>query len=530
MTVFPNISSKHRNSLPNSLRPPHPNIVLPHPVASSLRTSNFVNQSFPRASSKIAITNSFSLGSRKFPPNKSLHDDLETFEPKFHLMLRPSSSNSIFTFRIEESGNFPLTEFPSFEKIDLSNIKELVEKASSNFNYIYSCQKNYNNNAKFQNREVAQALDSLISLFPDEAEKEKLTEENINDIYNMAKKHISHKFPDISRTYVIGESVAPYYISNWQQLESVYTLLAKLCNQVAPLISDQQFFGIVSNLASPVKEERESVLFFIEELCKNSDDHKNKVFSVMTSVIESFRDGHCLHFCIPPILNFLLPRLNELPLPLDRSYFSKFRNVFYPTIISSNVVDFYPSILPFSRFFQTKDSATAVWCIRFLFKHWPITNSQKQVIFLHQLQCLLSYLSPSYLPALSKALISRLLLCINSVNYKVAVAALKICQEEDFMSLLAKVAGGNAVTLIPSIETAQVHWNQEVCQAALIASSVVKKVKFAGQMRLTGSRLFNRFSQQKNSWMNVYNIAIKNDKSLNQNDIKNKISSFQKLP
>ena len=121
--------------------------------------------------------------------------------------------------------------------------------------------------------------------------------------------------------------MAPYYISNWQQLESVYTLLAKLCNQVAPLISDQQFFGIVSNLASPVKEERESVLFFIEELCKNSDDHKNKVFSVMTSVIESFRDGHCLHFCIPPILNFLLPRLNELPLPLDRSYFSKFRNV-----------------------------------------------------------------------------------------------------------------------------------------------------------------------------------------------------------
>lgn len=359
--------------------------------------------------------------------------------------------------------------------MEFSDLRQIIAKAMNNYTYIYKCETKPEDKI---DKSVIDSLDNL-SIFAGDAEtKSKFTFDDLSLLFDMLSLHIFHSFPDISKTYIIGESVSPYYMNNWDQLSRVYALLSLLLPELLPFITDQVFEKFMKLLSSPFNSEQEAVLAFIEKVCQKSEEHQSKIFQMMTRVVQLFIDGECLHFCLIPIFNFITNFLEKLPLPLNRSYFVIFRSIFYQTIISPNVVDFYNALLPLAQFFQSKDSTTSVWCIRFLFRHWPITNSEKQIIFLHQLQFILSMLNTSFFPALSKALVFRLKLMIESVNFKVSMAAIRILKDEEFVKLVCSTTSQSLNSpidiLIPALEMAQCHWNTEVRIESLEALNLIK--------------------------------------------------------
>ncbi|OHT01315.1 serine/threonine-protein phosphatase 2A 56 kDa regulatory subunit delta 1 isoform [Tritrichomonas foetus] len=438
--------------------------------------------------------------------------------------LRPAPSVACISRTNEEN---PITLkahiFPFKADVDIDQIEKLIESCSSNTYYFYTCEIQPKNSV---DEKILTSLDSLLFFTSNDENKMKLTENHNLLFFEMIKKHIFHPFPDISRTYVIGEAVSPYHINNWEQLQKVYLLMTNLVSKIAKFIDKNTFKDLIKLLSTPNKEEQESLLSFIEELCNTSELHYDLVFHAMTQIIELFRDGLCLHFCINPILTFLTRALEKAPLPIDRSYFATFRSSFYPIIVSPNVVDFYFSLVPFAKFFQSKDSTTAVWCARFLFRHWPHTNSQKQVIFLHQLQSLLSILSSSFLPALSHALIGRLRCTASSVNFKIAMAAIRICKDEDFMKLFAYVAEKNIGSLIPVLEDAKQHWNRDVRKAAVEACNLMRDLNVSRLYKQEDVKNKSRKSRAYRGWRVILELAAKNDKNIDVSEMKAIISVF----
>lgn len=360
---------------------------------------------------------------------------------------------------------------------EVSDLAQIISKAANNLVYIYKCETKPNDKV---DKSVLEALDNLSLFAGDPNMKSKFAYDDLSMIFEMLSLHVFHSFPDISKTYIIGESVSPYYMNNWNQLSRVYALLSLLLPELLPFITDTVFEKFTKLLSSPFNSEQEAVLSFIEKVCQKSEEHESKVFMMMTRVVQLFIDGECLHFCLIPIFNFLKNFLEKLPLPLDRSYFEIFRSIFYQTIISPNVVDFYNALVPLAQFFQSKDSTTSIWCIRFLFRHWPVTNSEKQIIFLHQLQFILSMLNASYFTTLSKALISHLKMMIESVNFKVAMAAIKILKDEEFVKLICSSSSNtpNSASasdiLIPALTQAQSHWNNDVRMSSIEALNLIK--------------------------------------------------------
>lgn len=395
--------------------------------------------------------------------------------------LRPRPSRAVININSTMSADLMTASscqenYNSSSSVEFSDLHQIILKAKNNYTYAYKCETKPEDKI---DKSVIDALDSLSIFAGDTNTKSKFSSKDLSMLFEMLSLHIFHSFPDISNTYIIGESVSPYFMNNWDQLSRIYALLSLLLPEILPFITDEVFEKFIKQLSSPFNSEQEAVLSFIEKVCQKSEDHQSKVFQMMTRVVQLFIDGECLHFCLIPIFNFLTNFLDKLTLPINLSYFEVFRSVFYQTIISPNVVDFYNALLPLAQFFQSKDSTTSVWCIRFLFRHWPITNSEKQIIFLHQLQFILSMLNSSFFPALSKALVSRLKQMIESVNFKVSMAAIKILKDEEFVKLICSTTSSPSlsspsVLLIPSLEAAQSHWNNDVRVESLEALNLIK--------------------------------------------------------
>lgn len=483
---------------------------------------------------------------------KNISKNLLTRNPVIELRPRPSRAvitvNNSLTSIIR---NATLDEESSdSSNVVFSDLHHVISKAMNNFTYTYKCETKPEDKI---DKTVIEALDSL-SLFAGDTEmKSRFTENDLSMIFEMLSLHIFHSFPDISKTYIIGESVSPYYMNNWDQLSRIYALLSLLLPELLPFITDEIFEKIIKLLSSPFNSEQEAVLSFIEKVCQKSEDHQSKVFQMMTRVVQLFIDGECLHFCLMPIFTFLTNYLEKLSLPLNRSYFEIFRSIFYQTIISPNVVDFYNSLLPLAQLFQSKDSTTSVWCIRFLFRHWPITNSEKQIIFLHQLQFILSMLNTSFFPALSKALVSRLKQMIESVNFKVSMAAIKILKDEEFVKLICSSSSSSSNSpvdvLILSLEAAQYHWNNEVRIESLEALNLIKSNTKGKLLRSTlrngipqpqkhpikqaqsyQERFHNKHQLQQENKEQIQNLTNNNNDNNVNFSLKRKYGSYAQIP
>ncbi|KAG0477402.1 hypothetical protein HPP92_014243 [Vanilla planifolia] len=113
--------------------------------------------------------------------------------------------------------------------------------------------------------------------------------------------------------------------------------------------------------------------------------------------------------------------------------------------------------------FVEKDYKLADTVIRGLLKYWPVTNCQKEVLFLGELEEVLEATQPAEFQRCMVPLFRRIGRCLNSYHFQVAERALFLWNNDHIVSLIAQ----NRVVIFPIIFEAleknmQGHWNQAV--------------------------------------------------------------------
>lgn len=123
--------------------------------------------------------------------------------------------------------------------------------------------------------------------------------------------------------------------------------------------------------------------------------------------------------------------------------------------------------------FIEKDPKLASTVIRGLLKYWPITNSQKEVMFLGEVEEILEGINMGEFERVMVPLFWRIGCCINSSHFQVAERALLLWNNDQIYSLIGHNRQVILPIIIPALETnVQTHWNQSVLNLTMNVRNV----------------------------------------------------------
>ncbi|KAG9475556.1 hypothetical protein GDO78_003776 [Eleutherodactylus coqui] len=136
--------------------------------------------------------------------------------------------------------------------------------------------------------------------------------------------------------------------------------------------------------------------------------------------------------------------------------------------------------------------------IRGLLKYWPKTCTQKEVMFLGELEEILDVIEPSQFVKIQEPLFKQIARCVSSPHFQVAERALYFWNNEYILSLIEE----NCHTILPLIfgtlyQVSKEHWNQTI--VSLIYNVLKTFMEMNGKLfdELTASYKLDRQQELK---------------------------------
>ncbi|KAM0847680.1 hypothetical protein ACQ4PT_054843 [Festuca glaucescens] len=258
------------------------------------------------------------------------------------------------------------------------------------------------------------------------AAEEPLTEAMISACVGMFAINLFRVFPPKVRPGAGGAAEAdeddPFFDPSWYHLQVVYELLLRF-------------------VMSPVVDVKVARKFVSE------DDHHNgiaELLEVFGSVISGFakplKEEHKLFLC-------------KALIPLHK-----------PKAVGM----YLPQLTYCITQFIDKEPKLSGTVIRGLLKYWPVTNSQKEMMFLGELE---EVLELTEMPEFQKCMVPlfrRVAHCLHSSHFQVAERALYLWNNEHLFNLISRNHQVILPIIYPALErNARLHWNQSVLNVTM---------------------------------------------------------------
>lgn len=370
--------------------------------------------------------------------------------------------------QLNGSMSMPLETIASVDALDITTeqeIKDLIQTCATNINYEILVDTESTDDS-----DVPDALSRLIGI----ARRGLLADMDdafYIDLLNMIRANIFHRTTRIDQRLMLVDVPVKFQTRNARRLQLVYELFEVACPLLSRFIQHNDINNLLQTLESPAQSEQTLALHALETVLVELPNFTEFVVNHALRVIERCRD-RCNEtpFVACPLLMFLTRYYQK---KIEQTDVELFKKIIYATFSSPDVHFFNRELGQVSFLFQMRDVATALWCFRFLLKHWPRSSAEKQVIFLQQLRCILSTLPPSVVSIIHKELFQILGESVASENYRVALCAMDICGDEMLIETMVAIAQPFMQALEGSLEAACGHWNDCVRAAAQKLSRIL---------------------------------------------------------
>lgn len=164
--------------------------------------------------------------------------------------------------------------------------------------------------------------------------------------------------------------------------------------------------------------------------------------------------------------------------------------------------------------FIEKEPKLASTVINGLLKYWPITNSQKEVMFLGEIEEILETINMAEFQKIMDPLFWRIGYCINSYHFQVAERALFLWNNDQIMNLIAHNRNVILPIIFPSLENnAQSHWNHSVLNLTLNVRKMFSEMDDTlflnchSQFKEEQSKIVLETEKRKEVWKRIENAA-----------------------
>ncbi|CAL9246342.1 unnamed protein product [Arabidopsis halleri] len=266
------------------------------------------------------------------------------------------------------------------------------------------------------------------------------------------------------------EEEEPYLEPWWPHLQLVYELLLRyvVSSEIEPKTA-KKFINhtFVSRLLdlfdSEDPREREYLKTVLHRIYGKFIFHRPFIRCSIYNIFYKFlyETERCIG--IGELLEILGSVINGFTVPMREEHRLYLVKAILPLHKSKGISIYHQQLAYCVTQFVEKDYKLADTVIRGLLKFWPLTNCQKEVLFLGELEEVLDATEPSEFQQCVVPLFTQIGKCLNSAHFQVAERALFLWNNEHIVGLIAQ----NKDVIFPIIFEAlernmKGHWNQAV--------------------------------------------------------------------
>ncbi|KAJ3674676.1 hypothetical protein LUZ60_005292 [Juncus effusus] len=266
------------------------------------------------------------------------------------------------------------------------------------------------------------------------------------------------------------EEEEPYLDPAWPHLQLVYELLLRYVvsqdtdTKVAKRYVDHSFvLRMLDLFESEDPREREYLKTILHRIYGKFMVHRPFIRKAINNIFYRFIFETERHNGIGELLEILGSIINGFALPMKEEHKLFLVRALIPLHKPKSVGIYHQQLAYCITQFVEKDYKLADTVIRGLLKYWPVTNCQKEVLFIGELEEVLEATQTAEFQRCMVPLFKQMARCLNSSHFQVAERALFLWNNDHIVSLIAQ----NRSTIFPIIFAAlernvQSHWNQAV--------------------------------------------------------------------
>ncbi|XP_076945050.1 serine/threonine protein phosphatase 2A 57 kDa regulatory subunit B' kappa isoform-like isoform X1 [Bidens hawaiensis] len=277
-----------------------------------------------------------------------------------------------------------------------------------------------------------------------------------------------------------NEDDEPSFDPAWPHLQLVYDILLKFVTsssveaKVAKKYINHSFILRVLDLfESEDPRERESLKAIMHRIYGKFMVHRPFIRKSISNIFYRFVFETERHNGIAELLEIFGSVITGFALPLKEEHKIFLWRALIPLHKPKSLGVYFQQLSYCVTQFIEKDPKLASTVIRGLLKYWPITNSQKEVMFLGEVEEILETINMGEFQRVMVPLFWRIGCCINSSHFQVAERALLLWNNDQIFYLIGHNRQVILPIIFPALETnVQNHWNQSVLNLTLNVRNV----------------------------------------------------------
>ncbi|KAI3677155.1 hypothetical protein L1987_86776 [Smallanthus sonchifolius] len=303
----------------------------------------------------------------------------------------------------------------------------------------------------------------------------KISESNQEEMVRMISVNIFRGLPPSSHEHTGSENVEadeeePYLDPSWPHLQLVYELLLRYVvssdtdAKVAKRYINHSFvLNLLEMFDSEDLREREYLKTLLHRIYGKFMVHRPFIRKAINNIFYRFIYETQRHNGIGELLEILGSIINGFALPLKEEHKLFLMRALIPLHKPKSIAMYHQQLSYCITQFVEKDNKLADTVIRGFLRYWPITNCNKETLFLGELEEVLEATQATEFQRCMVPLFRQIARCLNSPHFQTAERALFLWNNEHIVSLIAQ----NRNVILPLVFEAlenniQSHWNQAV--------------------------------------------------------------------
>uniref|UniRef100_UPI00358F0142 serine/threonine-protein phosphatase 2A 56 kDa regulatory subunit epsilon isoform-like isoform X2 n=1 Tax=Myxine glutinosa TaxID=7769 RepID=UPI00358F0142 len=297
-----------------------------------------------------------------------------------------------------------------------------------------------------------------------------LTEAIYPDIVRMVACNIFRTLPPSENPEFDPEEDEPTLEASWPHLQIVYEFFLRF-------LENQEFQPSVAKKCIDQKFVLQLLELFDSEDPRERDFLKTVLHRIygkflgLRAFIRKQINNFFLRFIyetehfngIGELLEILGSIINGFALPLKAEHKQFLVKVLIPLHTARGLSQFHAQLAYCIVQFLEKDANLTEHVIAGLLKYWPKTCSQKEVMFLGEVEEILDVVEPSQFVKIQELLFKQIAKCVASPHFQVAERALYYWNNEYIMSLIEENSNVILPITFPSLyRISKEHWNQTI--------------------------------------------------------------------
>eukprot|EP00258_Populus_trichocarpa_P043943 XP_024459962.1 serine/threonine protein phosphatase 2A 57 kDa regulatory subunit B' kappa isoform [Populus trichocarpa] len=316
----------------------------------------------------------------------------------------------------------------------------------------------------------------------------------------------------------------PMFDPAWPHLQIVYDLLLRFINstcldaKVAKKYIDHSFIlRLLDLFDTEDPRERDCLKTILHRSYGKFMVHRPFIRKSLSNIFYRFVFETEKHNGIAELLEIFGSIISGFALPLKEEHKIFLWRVLIPLHKPKSVGVYFQQLSYCVLQFIEKEPRLASVVIKGILKYWPITNSQKEVMFLGELEEILEAISMVEFQKVMVPLFWRIGCCINSFHFQVAERAHFLWNNDQIINLIAH----NRLVILPIIfpaleKNAHNHWNPGVLNLTLNIRKMFSEMDDAlylaclDQLKEDEEKLSLLAEQRKEAWQRLeYAASLK---------------------